>query len=499
MRKRISFSTHLHCIVAGALSLFACGPASAVADAATDFGQWAATPPMGWNSWDVYGSSVTETEVKANADYMAQNLKSLGWQYVTVDIRWTDQTPGTHSYNLTNPILTLDGHGRFLPAPNRFPSAAGGDGFKPLADYLHEEGLKFGIHIMRGIPKIAYVRTASSPRGYPIAGSSYSTLDVPIVNNSATWLPDMYGIAKSAAGQAYYDSLFQLYAGWGVDFVKVDDLDTTAGVYYQDEIDMIRAAIDKTGRPIVLSASPGPVPLADAIHISQNANMWRVANDFWDRWNDVVSQFQRLNQWTPYRSAGHWPDADMLPLGRIAIRGEVGTDRMSNLTHDEQHTLLALWCIARSPLIFGGDLPTSDDWTKSLISNAEVIAVDQQSANNRQLFRVGDQVAWIADAPGGQGKYLALFNLSDAGAAQIAAKLGDLGFTGGVTIRDLWSHQDLGAFSGTFSPEIASHGAGIYLVAPVPEPKSGTDSVIGIGILFGVLRRPVRRNHSFSA
>ena len=200
MRKPIPFSTHLYCIVAGALSLFPCGPASAVADAATDFGQWATTPPMGWNSWDVYGSSVTEAEVKANADYMAQNLKSLGWQYVTVDIRWTDQAPGSHSYNLTNPILTLDDYGRFLPAPNRFPSAAGGDGFKPLADYLHEEGLKFGIHIMRGIPKIAYVRTASFPRGYPIAGSSYSTLDVPIVNNSATWLPDMYGIAKSAAG-----------------------------------------------------------------------------------------------------------------------------------------------------------------------------------------------------------------------------------------------------------------------------------------------------------
>ena len=179
----------------------------------------------------------------------------------------------------------------------------------------------------------------------------------PIETNGAKWLADMHGITKSDAGQAYYDSLFQLYADWGVDFVKVDDLDTTSGVYYRDEIDMIRAAIDKTGRPIVLSVSPGPVPLSAAEHIAANANMWRVANDFWDRWIDIVPQFERLNKWTPYRSAGHWPDADMLPLGRIAIRGEVGTDRLSKFTHDEQRTLMTLWCIARSPLIFGGDLP----------------------------------------------------------------------------------------------------------------------------------------------
>lgn len=477
MRYLNTFSFLPHHLGAAALVLLLFGSASTIAAAATDFGQWAATPPMGWNSWDVYGSSVTEAEVKANADYMAQNLKALGWEYVTVDIRWTDQNPGAHSYNVANPALTLDDHGRFLPAPNRFPSATDGNGFKPLADYLHAEGLKFGIHIMRGIPKIAHTPTDALPEGYPIAGSSYSTLDVPVVNNSATWLPDMLGIAKSDAGQAYYDSLFQLYADWGVDFVKVDDLDTLAGVYYQDEIDMIRAAIDKTGRPIVLSASPGPVPLKDADHISQNANMWRVANDFWDRWRDLVPQFKRLDRWTPYRSAGHWPDADMLPLGHIAIRGEAGTDRMSKFTHDEQRTLLTLWCIARSPLIFGGDLPTSDDWTKSLITNAEVIAVDQHSSNNRQLFRVDDQVAWVANAPDGKGKYLALFNLNGTAAAQVAAKLADLSFNGDVTVRDLWSHQDLGTSSGTFSPEIASHGAGLYSIVPVSDPRRTTAQI----------------------
>jgi alpha-galactosidase len=469
MRQRISATIRRPLVmVASTLSLVA---GIAVVAAASDFGEWAATPPMGWNSWDVYGSSVTEAEVKTNADYMAENLKSLGWNYIVVDIRWTDQNPGQHSYNTKNPALTLDDHGRFIPAPNRFPSSAGGNGFKPLADYLHAAGLKFGIHIMRGIPKIAHEPTDALPKGYPIAGSSFFTLDVPTETNGAKWLADMYGITNSEAGQAYYDSLFQLYADWGVDFVKVDDLDTTSGVYYRDEIDMIRAAIDKTSRPIVLSVSPGPVPLSAAEHIAANANMWRVANDFWDRWLDIVPQFERLNKWTPYRSTGHWPDADMLPLGRIAIRGERGADRQSKFTHDEQRTLITLWCIARSPLIFGGDLPSSDDWTKSLITNSEVIEVDQHSTGNRQLFRDGNQIAWVADASGGKGKYLALFNLSAGEPAPIEAKLADLGFTGDVTIRDLWSHQDLGKFNGSFSPTIASHGASLYLITPVPEPN----------------------------
>jgi hypothetical protein len=443
---------------------------------ADNYSSWAATPPMGWNSWDAYGSSVTEAEVKSNADYMAQHLKLLGWHYITVDIRWADQAPGSHSYNINNSVLTLDHNGRFLPAPDRFPSAADGNGFKPLADYLHGKGLKFGIHIMRGLPKIAHVQTDAFPQGYPIAGSTYTTLDVPVVNNGATWLPDMLGIEKSGAGQAYYDSLFQLYADWGVDFIKVDDLNTTKGAYYQDEIDMIRAAIDKVGRPIVFSVSPGPVPFAHADHISRNANMWRVANDFWDRWSDLKPQFQRLNRWNQYCSAGHWPDADMLPLGHIAIRGEVGRDRMSNFTHDEQHTLLALWCIARSPLILGGDLPTSDDWTMALISNSEVIDVDQRSSNNRQLFRNADQVAWVADAPFDGSKYLAVFNLGATEVAKIDVKLSDLGVKGDATVRDLWTHQDVGTCRDVFSPEIAPHGAGIYLLTPVSKSAADTNS-----------------------
>lgn len=394
--------------VLGPLTLLAfISPLCCCNKAAADFADWAATPPMGWNSWDVYGLSVTENEVRANADYMATNLKQFGWEYVVVDIRWTVQNPASNYYN-TNAIYTLDEFGRYIPAPNRFPSSSAGEGFKPLADYLHNQGLKFGIHIMRGVPRVAYDTGAALPNGYPIADSTFNTRDIPLADSGASWLHDMYGIQQSAAGQAYYNSIFQLYAGWGVDYVKVDDL-SDGYTLHTDELSMIRSAIDATGRPIVLSTSPGPVSYNYRNQISPYANMWRVSGDLWDDWHSVQSKFSDLDFWSTYRSSGHWPDADMLPLGRIGIRAHNGVDRMSKLTHSEQRTMMSLWSIAKSPLMFGGDLPSNDSWTESLLTNSEVLNVNQHSSNNHQLFHIGNRVAWLADAPGG-GKYLALFN-----------------------------------------------------------------------------------------
>ena len=117
-----------------------------------EFKKWTVTPPMGWNSWDCYGPTVTEKEVKANADYMAEHLKSSGWKYIVVDIRWFVENTKANGYNQTDPIYVLDEYGRYQPAVNKFPSAKNGKGFKELAAYIHSKGLKFGIHIMRGIP-----------------------------------------------------------------------------------------------------------------------------------------------------------------------------------------------------------------------------------------------------------------------------------------------------------------------------------------------------------
>ncbi|TGE29163.1 NPCBM/NEW2 domain-containing protein [Hymenobacter metallicola] len=389
-------------ILAGVAEL----PAAAQQKApATDFHQWALTPPMGWNSWDCYGPTVTETEVKANADYLAKYMRKSGWEYVVVDIRWYVGNDTAHGYNEKDPAFHLDAYGRFVPAPNRFPSAAGGQGFKPLADYMHARGLKFGIHIMRGVP------VAAVQRQLPILGSKATAADIYSPEGQASWLHDMYTVVAGRPGaQEYYNSLFQLYASWGVDFVKVDDLSSP---YHKPEVELIRRAIDRCGRKIVLSTSPGETPIAEARHVQAHANMWRTVGDFWDSWDQLKEHFEVCNRWAPYIGPGAFPDADMLPLGRLGIRAERGDDRLTRFTPDEQYTLMSLWSIFRSPLMFGGDLPSNDAFTLSLLTNPAVLAVHRHSTRNRQLFRQNDLIAWTADDPTTGDKFLALFNAQD--------------------------------------------------------------------------------------
>lgn len=368
------------------------------------FQKWALTPPMGWNSWDCFGPSVKESEVKANADYMAANLKQYGWEYVVVDIRWYVDNQTTGTYNaFANSTFIYDQYGRYLPSPTRFPSSVNGAGFKPLADYIHNKGLKFGIHIMRGVPKVAVTNNLPIKNGNgKTAANIYST------DTLCTWLGDNYTVKANLQGaQEYYNSIFELYASWGVDLVKIDDLSRP---YHQGEIDLIRKAIDNCGRPIVLSMSPGETPLENFEHVKTHANMWRTVDDFWDNWSQLNYQFVVCNKWSPYISPGNWPDADMLPLGHIAIRGERGVDRQTNFTQDEQYTLMSLWSIFKSPLMFGGHLPDNSTFTNSLITNAEILDVHKNSVNNRQLFNQNDQIAWTADDPYTGDKYLALFN-----------------------------------------------------------------------------------------
>lgn len=367
--------------------------------------QWALTPPMGWNSWDCFGPTVTEDEVKANADYMAEHLKQYGWEYIVVDIRWYVENDKAHGYNQKDAIIVMDEYGRLMPAANRFPSSAGGKGFKPLADYIHDKGLKFGIHLMRGIPKLAVERNT------PVLGSDVKAKDIYNSNQLCRWLGDMITVdAMKKGAQAYYHSLFDLYASWGIDFIKIDDLSRP---YHQDEIELIRKAIDHCGRPIVLSISPGETPITFADHVSSHANMWRIIDDFWDNWAQLNAHFSLFEKWIPYMGPGHWPDGDMLPMGHIGIRAERGDDRMSLFTRDEQMTLMSLFLICRSPLMFGGHLPDNDPFTLDLITNEEALAVMQSSENNRQLFNDGEKIVWIADNPLTGDKYAALFYSSD--------------------------------------------------------------------------------------
>ncbi len=430
------------------------------------FLDWAKTPPMGWNSWDCYGPTVVESEVKANADYMAKYLKKSGWKYIVVDIRWYVENDKAHGYNEKNAIYVMDKFGRLLPSPVRFPSAAHGKGFKPLADYIHSKGLKFGIHIMRGIPIEAVKENT------PVLGTNVTARDIYNTNQLCKWLKDMYTVdAKKKGAQAYYNSLFDLYASWGLDFVKVDDLSFP---YHKDEIEMIRKAIDRTGRKIVFSTSPGETPIEDAKHIMNHANMWRIVGDFWDNWTQIKEHFDVCNRWSPYIGNGHFPDADMLPLGRIGIRAERGDNRMCKLSKNEQFTLMSLYAIFRSPLMFGGNLPDNDAFTLSLLTNKDMLYINKFSKNNHQLFRINDLIAWTADDSKSNDKFLAVFNAQDltsgtipATSTAITVKLKDLGIFRKCSIKDVWNNRILGTFNDEFSPTIPRHGAGLYRLSQI--------------------------------
>ena len=419
-----------------------------------DFRRLAPTPPMGWNSWDSFGPTITEDEARANAAIMAARLLPHGYNIFTVDIQWYE--PGANSYDYRKGAeLTMDKWGRLLPAPNRFPSAAHGAGFKPLADAVHGLGLKFGIHMMRGVPRQA------ADRNTPIHRTRHHAGEIADRVNVCPWNTDMYGIDMSKPGaQDYYDSIFRLYASWGVDFVKVDDI-SRPYVRNEPEIEAVRKAIDRCGRPMILSLSPGETPLAAAAHVVEHANMWRISDDFWDTWPLMLEQFTRLANWNPYRRSGNWPDADMLPLGLL----EMGK-RRTRFTPDEQTTLLTLWSIARSPLIMGGDLRQLDDATHALLTNDEVLAVNQASRNNREIVRNSEMAAWAGEDERSGETVVALFNLRDpkpdAPDAPVSIALSQLGLTGTVQVRDLWQQRAFATVQDQFAPRIPCHGAGLY-------------------------------------
>jgi alpha-galactosidase len=410
--------------------------------------KWALTPPMGWNSYDAFGWNVTEAEVMANASYMKAHLLSHCWNYVVVDFFWYRHDPNGASF-------AMDANGRLLPVTERFPSATDGAGFKILADKIHKMGFKFGIHIMRGIPRPAV------KANLPIEGSTFHAADAADVNSISPWCNDMYGVnGNTRAGQDYYDSILRLYASWKVDFIKVDDLSYP---YSASEIEAIRRAIDKCGHPIVFSTSPGETPISQAAHISTHANMWRVSTDLVDEWNSPTNEslnhaFDLAYAWEEFGGPGHWPDEDMIPIGKLGIRS-FGQPRMSHLTHNEQVMLMSLWCLAPSPLMLGNNLPENDEWTLSLFTNDEVLAIDQDPLGQpaRRISQKDGAEVWIRRLKDGSSA-VGFFNRSDKDGI-LTLNWKDAGLIGSLKARDLWQHKDLGKFVDELSVPVPRHGA----------------------------------------
>ncbi len=431
MRRGVTWTGGLVLAVGGAVSAWA------------QRGEAAPTPPMGWNSWDAYGTTVNEQQVRANADWMAKHLKDVGWSYVVIDMEWFVKNPTAQGGSKTNEFAT-DAHGRYVPAENRFPSAAGGAGFAPLAAYVHGLGLKFGIHVLQGVPKSAAGGEAM------IAGSEMRVSAAADTAGTCPWNFDNYDVKDDAAGQAYYDSLIAMYAGWGVDLIKVDCI--ASRPYKGAEIAMIARSIAKTGRPMVLSLSPGEAPIEKVPEMRTEAAMWRISDDVWDVWHSDVhypqglgDQILRLERWAGQATPGHWPDADMLPVGYLGPDPGWGTARETKLTHDEQRTLLTMWSMFRSPLMIGGELTKMDAWTTGLLGNREVIAVDQASTENHPVAVDGGLAVWVAKAGDGRKRYIAVVNTSEA-ARDVKVPVAPLGWEAGrYRMRDVWEGKDVGS------------------------------------------------------
>ncbi|HVU95108.1 MAG TPA: glycoside hydrolase family 27 protein [Puia sp.] len=429
--------------------------------------QVAQRPPLGWNSYNCFGSAVHEEEVRANADYMAKNLARYGWQYIVVDFLWAyDNPPGSRignpfQYRLGDgsyvPWLAMDSWGRLQPHVNKFPSAFGDKGFKPLADFVHSLGLKFGIHVMRGIPRQAV--WAHSP---VMGGGGVDAAAIADTNSTCPWMNQMYGLDMRKPGaQAYLNSLLALYAGWGVDLIKVDDISRP---YSAAEIEGYRKAIEACGRPMVLSLSPGETPLADSAHVKQWGNMWRMADDFWDSWPEVLKMFGYAKKWAGVGGEGHWPDCDMLQIGKISKRGPVGPERYSRFTEDELMTHISFWCLYRSPLMIGGNLPENRALEERLLGNPEVLAVNQEGMNPRELAHDAGRMIWVSDAGGG-ALYVGAFNIGDS-AREVSVDLYLLGIRRGVAVRDLWAQRELGRFGKTYSRMLPAHGCMLLKIIP---------------------------------
>lgn len=424
----------------------------------------AQTPPMGWNSWDSYGRTLNEGTIKENAQWMAKNLKRFGWQYVVVDEGWylADlESTGNDSHVR----FVMDDFGRYVPEPTRFPSAGKTSTFKPLADYLHSLGLKFGLHIIRGIPREAVTKNL------PIAGSSFHASDAANTSDVCPWNTYNYGLNTShPAAQAYYDSLARQYADWSVDFIKIDCISDHP--YKGDEIRMFSEAIERSGRAMVLSLSPGPTAIDKQAEVSKYAQMWRISDDVWDVWysdkgfpQGVKNLFTRTATWAGVARPGHWPDADMLPIGSLRPAAGWGEPRESRLSHDEQRTMLTLWSIFRSPLIMGGNLTRADAWTTSLLTNAEVIAVDQHSTYNRPVISTENSVIWIARAQSGLDYYVAAFNISES-RQTLHYEWRDLGLVDrDYRLRDLWENRNLGSAK-ALDVALNAHASTLLRVSP---------------------------------
>jgi hypothetical protein len=404
-------------------------------------------PLMGWSSWSHFHKGINETVIKAQADAMAAQLKSAGYTYINLDAGWRD-------YN------RWDQYGRETWDTAKFPG-----GIPALAAYIHGKGLKIGIYLHPGMdlgPNSPYELNT------PILGTPYHARDITDATQFGNTGQSAYRIDFTKPGaKEYIQSYADLMASWGIDYIKFDFVGPGGGtVAADDRVEMQQwlTALQSTpagSNPIWIELS-NSLSFTYASEWRTYSNGWRINGDIESgvsgaltSWTNVNKRFTDAPKWAPFAGPGGWNDFDAVPLGDGSLDG---------LTTDERQTTMTLWSVGCSPLILGGNLGALDSFDKGLITNAEVIAVNQAGRVATPVSQASSQQVWRVQ--NADGSYtMALFNLGSS-AATVTASWSDLGFTGQASVRDLWSHTELGTFTSSFGASLISHGSRLVKVTP---------------------------------
>lgn len=408
-------------------------------------------PPMGWNSYDSFGCFINEKRALENLAVFVERLKPHGYEYFVIDAGWFRQYPleGREFPNKEGAFTVLhDEFGRCVPADCFFPN-----GLAPLADACHAAGVKFGIHMMRGIPRNAVKANT------PIKGTDLRARDIANCADTCSWCPDNYGVDMSKPGaQAYYDSIIELLADWGVDFIKYDDI-----VPSPPEVEAVVAAIEKHPRDIVLSLSPGNGHNEDGWPTYFKANMIRTSGDIWDSREDFRWVFERWQTFMPLLDKlpeGCWLDMDMIPFGELQVwnpggdSGHIlmngkGSRRMSGLNSAQKRTFMTMRALAASPLMMGGNLPGTDEESFALLTDAETLACNQNGVTGKLVTYTDWTSTWLTPHKTEPGAgWFGIFNRDGENPREVVADSATLGIAPESKLYDIWGRSNIGDLRG---------------------------------------------------
>lgn len=441
-------------------------------------------PPAGWNSFDSFGGYLHEAAAFAQLEALAAKLAPSGYDFFVVDIGWYGEyelKPGTL---LPSPRskhaarVHLDAHG--LPQPSRcyFPN-----GFRALIERTHALGLKFGLHLMRGVPRQAVAQRL------PAKGARVTAADIADTSSTCPWCDYNYGIDLQRPGaQEYYDALVAQVAEWGVDFIKADDI--TA---YPLEIEALVRAIEKCGRPIVLSLSHGGEADIRLRSTYEQSDMVRITKDIWDDVPSIERSFLAWEFWQPLTRPGFWPDLDMIPFGDLQtmspepVSGELpagynpslcgkGYRRRCGLSLEERRTFITQRALAASPLFMGGDLTTLSAEDLHLLTAPAMLACNRNGVSARPIYVHGDVQVWhAADRRLSGAGWIGVFNRNPAREPeQIVLSPDRLQLPPATELTDVWNDKPRGKLADCPRIDLIPTGCCFLTYAATP-PKSGCD------------------------